>query len=206
MGKTGALGAVSKLKAVIILCSLALAGCATDAPPPPAQARIVLEPTDDAYRSAVQALSPAEQKILKKGLGFTIDTLVVAPAPVEIMPWSRKRPDTPLKVNIADYVRFLDVQPALSGGTRVNLATVRVLAGLTYDQATFDPVFRIQVEIEPATGSVTTLSALGAGPACARPADEYPPDSAKLTRSEEIAFMKAFLKTLLRINDVLQQA
>jgi hypothetical protein len=196
---------VSKFKAVILLCALSLAGCASDAPAPTAQGRIVLEPTDDAYKDAMQALTPAEQKILKKGLGFTIDTLVAAPAPVEIMPWSRKRPDTPLRVSISDYVRFLNLQPALNGGTRVNLATVRVLAGLTYDQAAFDPVFRIQVEIEPATGSVTTLSALGVGPACARPADEFPLESAKLTRSEEIAFMKAFLKTLLKINDVLQQ-
>jgi hypothetical protein len=206
MGKSGALGVVPKYKAVILLCALGLAGCASEAPVPATQARIVLEPTDDVYRSAVQTLSPAEQKALKAGLGFTIDTLVAAPAPVEIMAWSRKRPDTPLKVNISEYVRFLDLQPALKGGTRVNLATVRVLAGLTYDQATFDPVFRIQVEIEPATGSVTTLSALGTGPACARPVDEFPPDSAKLTQSEEIAFMKAFLKTLLKINDVLQQA
>jgi hypothetical protein len=121
------------------------------------------------------------------------------------MTWSRKRPDTPLVVNISDFVRYLDLQPALGGGTRVNVVTARVLAGLTYEQATFDPVFRIQAEIEPANSSVTTVTALGVGPTCSRPGDEFPLASAKLTESEEIAFMKAFLRTLLKINDQLQQ-
>jgi hypothetical protein len=209
-GKSGALRGVSKIKAVIlVLSALGLAGCATEVsnskPPAAAQSRIVLEPSDDAYRSAMQSLTPAQQKILKKGLGFTVDTLLSAPTQVETMTWSRKRPDTPLVVNISDFVRYLDLQPALGGGTRVNVVTARVLAGLTYEQATFDPVFRIQAEIEPANSSVTTVTALGVGPTCSRPGDEFPLASAKLTESEEIAFMKAFLRTLLKINDQLQQ-
>ncbi len=203
---------MSKIKAVILaLGALGLAGCATEvskspAPAPaPAPSRIVLEPSDDAYKGALQSLSPAEQKLFKKGLRFTVDTLLAAPTPVESMTWSRKRPDTPLVVNISDFVRYMDLQPALAGGTRVNVVTARVLAGLTYDQATFDPVFRIQAEIEPPNSSVTTVTALGVGPVCKRPADEFPLDSAKLTQSEEIAFMKAFLKTLLKINDQLEQ-
>jgi hypothetical protein len=201
---------VSTAKAVIlVLGALSLAGCASEAAksraPAPAPVRIVLEPSDDAYKSAMQSLTPSEQKILKKGLGFTVDTLLAAPTPVETMTWSRKRPDTPLLVNISDFVRYLDLQPALGGGTRVNVVTARVLAGLTYDQATFDPVFRIQAEVEPSNSGVTTVTALGVGPACKRPADEFPLDSPKLTQSEEIAFMKAFLRTLLKINDQLQQ-
>jgi hypothetical protein len=208
-GKSGPLGGVSKSLALLIAASaLCLAGCASKSPQPAAAApaRIVLEPSDDAYRGALEALSAPEQKTLKKGLGFTVDTLLKAPTPVETMVWSRRRPDTPLAVNISDFVRYVDQQQGLRGGTRVNLATARVLAGLTYDDATFDPVFRIQVEVEPASGSVMTATALGAGPACARPADEFPMGSPKLTRSEEVAFMKAFLRTLLTINDQLQQS
>jgi hypothetical protein len=207
-GKTGAFGGVSRLNAALALAaSLVLGGCASQAPAtnPQAPDRIDLEPSDASYKSAVESLTPAEQKALKKGLGFTVDTLLVAPTPVEVMTWSRRRPDTPLAVNISAFVRFLDQQPALGGGTRVNLATARVLAGLTYDQAVFDPVFRIQVEVEPSTGSVMTATAVGAGPKCSRPADESPPDSPKLVESEQIAFMKAFLKTLLKINQQLQQ-
>jgi hypothetical protein len=215
-GKTSALWSVSKSKSVLVLLgALGLAGCASVAPKSAASgatraagaapSRIVLEPSSDAYRSAVQSLTPAEQKILKKGMAFTVDNLIVAPTPIVSMAWSHRRADTPSTVNISDFVRFLDVQPALAGGARVNLVTARVLAGVTYDQATFDPVFRIQAEIEPANASVTTVSALGAGPICSRPADEFPPASAKLTRSEEIAFMKAFLKTLLKINAQLSQ-
>ncbi len=199
---------MSKFKAFILaLGALGLAGCASEASrsAAPAPTRIVLEPSDAAYKGAVQSLSPAEQKLLKKGLGFTVDTLLAAPTPVETMTWSRRRADTPLAVNISDFVRYMDLQPALSGGTRVNVVTARVLAGLTYDQATFDPVFRIQAEIEPPNANVTTVTALGTGPVCRRPADEFPADSARLTESEEIAFMKAFLKTLLKINDQLQQ-
>jgi hypothetical protein len=161
-------------------------------------------PSDDAYKAAVLSLSPMEQKVLKKGLGFMVDTLITSPTPIETMTWSRKRPDTPLSVSIADFVRYVDLQPALGGGARVNLATAKVLAGLTYDETTFDPVFRIVVEVAPSTSGVTTATALGAGPACRRPGDE-PPGSAALTRSEEIAFMKAFLRTLLKINQQLQQ-
>jgi hypothetical protein len=204
---------VPKLNALLIaLGALGLAGCASTTPGPPAPApasapvpgRIVLVPSDDAYKAAVQGLSPTEQKALKKGLGFMVDTLLTAPTPIETMAWSRKRPDTPLSVRIADFVRFVDLQPPLGGGTRVNLATARVLAGLTYDETTFDPVFRIVFEVEPSSSGVTTATALGAGPACRRPGDEFPPGSAALTRSEEIAFMKAFLRTLLKINAQLQ--
>jgi hypothetical protein len=207
-GKNGAFGGVSKLNALILaLGALCLAGCATEVSrsAAPVPSRIVLEPSDESYKDALLALTPTEQKILKKGMSFTIDTLLAAPTPIETMTWSRKRPDTPLWVNISDFVRYMDLQPALAGGTRVNVVTARVLAGLTYDQATFDPVFRIQAEIEPPNANVTTVTALGMGPACKRPADEFPLDSAKLTQSEEIAFMKAFLKTLLKINDQLQQ-
>jgi len=199
---------VSKLKTLLIaLGALCLAGCASTSTKPaaPAPVRIVLEPSDDAYKNAVQALSPAEQKVLKKGLGFMVDTLLTAPTPVETMAWSRKRTDTPLSVRIADFVRFVDLQPSLGGGTRVNLATAKVLAGLTYDEATFDPVFRIVVEVEPSTSGVMTATALGAGPACKRPGDEFPLGSSALARSEEIAFMKAFLRTLIKINEQLQQ-
>jgi hypothetical protein len=211
MEKKAALGGVSKLKALFIAAAaLCLAGCASEtsktasvAAPP---ARIVLEPSDSAYASAMKSLTPAEQKTLKKGLGFTVDTLIAAPTPVETMTWSRKRADTPSLVNISEFVRYLDLQPALGGGTRVNLATARVLAGLTYDQKTFDPVFRIQVEVEPSSGSVMTATALGAGPPCIRPDDEFPATSEKLVQSEQVAFMKAFLKTLLKINDQLQQS
>jgi hypothetical protein len=202
---------VSKTKAVIlILAALGFAGCATEVSSPKAATAapkpIVLEPSDDAYRAAMQGLSPAEQKILKKGLGFTVDTLLGAPTPVVSMTWSRKRADTPCVVNIGDFVRYLDLQPSLGGGTRVNVMAAKVLAGLTYDQSTFGPVFRIQAEIEPSSSSVTTVTGLGAGPACSRPGDEFPADSPKLIQSEEIAFMKAFLKTLLKINDQIQQS
>jgi hypothetical protein len=202
------LGRVPKLKALLLaLGCIGMAGCATKTSESAASApgRIILEPSDDAYKAAVLALSPAEQKALKKGLGFTVDTLLTSPTPIETMTWSRKRPDTPLSVTIADFVRYVDKQPSLVGGARVNLATAKVLAGLTYDETTFDPVFRIVVEVEPYTSGVTTATALGAGPACKRPGDESPPASAALTRSEEIAFMKAFLRTLLKINLQLQQ-
>jgi hypothetical protein len=211
MGNSGALGKVPKLNALIIaLAALGLAGCASTSPESasataPAPGRIVLVPSDDVFKAAVQDLSPTEQKVLKKGLGFTVDTLLTAPTPVETMAWSKKRPDTPVSVKIADYVRYVDLQPSLGGGTRVNLATARVLAGLTYDEATFNPVFRLVVEVEPSTSGVTTATGLGDGPACKRPGDESPPGSAALTRSEQIAFMKAFLKTLLKIKAQLLQ-
>lgn len=206
--KNGAFEAVSKLTPVIpLLCALLLAGCASEEAKreAPVPTRIVLEPSDAAYKGAMQSLTPAEQKTLKKGMAFMIDTLIASPTPIVTMPWSHKRSDTPTAVNISDFVRFIDLQPALVGGARVNMATAKVLAGLTYDDATFDPVFRIQAEIEHSNASVTFISALGAGPACKRPADEFPPASAKLTQSEQIAFMKAFLRTLLKINDELQQ-
>jgi hypothetical protein len=205
--KNGALGGVSKLNALFVaVAATYLAGCASEMPKTDAApARIVIEPSEESYKGALQSLSPSEQKILKKGLGFTIDTLISKPIPVETMAWSHKRPDTPLAVNISDFVRFLNLQPALGGGARVNLATARVLAGLTFEDSTFDPVFRIQAEVEPSNANVINVSALGAGPACSRPADEFPPDSPKLTQSEQIAFMKAFLRTLLRINDQIQQ-
>jgi hypothetical protein len=199
---------VPKLNALLIaLGALGLAGCASTMPEraAPVLSRIVLVPSDDAYSAAVRGLSPTEQRALKKGLGFMVDTLLTAPTPIETMAWSRKRPDTPLSVRIADFVRFVDRQAPLGGDTRVNLATARVLAGLTYDERTFDPVFRIVVEVEPSTSGVITATGLGSGPACSRPGDENPPGSAALTRSEEIAFMKAFLKTLLKINEELQQ-
>lgn len=201
---------MSQIKsALLLLAALGLAGCASEvsklAPPAAAPRRIVLEPSDDAYKGALQSLTAAEQKTLKKGLGFTIDTLLAAPTPVEPMAWSRKRTDTPTVVSISDFVRYLDLKPALGGGVRVNVLTARVLAGLTYEQATFDPVFRIQAEIAPSNSSVTTVTALGTGPVCNRADDEFPPASPKLTQSEEIAFMKALLRTLLKINDQLQQ-
>jgi hypothetical protein len=210
-GKKGAVERVPNLRTILLaLVALALAGCAAGPSGPAAAvmppARILLEPSDRAYASALESLTPAEQKTLKKGLGFTVDTLLSSPIPVQTMTWSRKRADSPAYVNISDFVRFLDLQPALAGGTRINLATARVLAGLTYDQATFDPVFRLEVEVEPATGNVMTATAIGAGPACARPADEFPLSSPKLTESEQVAFLKAFLRTLLKINDQLQQA
>jgi hypothetical protein len=199
---------VPKLNVLLIaLGSIGLAGCASTTNPTAAAqpARIVLVPSDDAYKSAVLALSPEEQKVLKKGLGFMLDTLLTAPTPIDTMTWSRKRPDTPVSVRIPDFVRYVDQQTPLGGGTRVNIATAKVLAGLTYDETTFDPVFRIMFEVAPSTSGVTTATALGAGPPCKRPVDETPPASAALTRSEEIAFMKAFLRTLLKINLQLQQ-
>jgi hypothetical protein len=198
---------VSSFKSLLIAaCALGLAGCAATDTKPAAAApvRISLEPSDDAYKGAVEGLSAPEQKLLKKGLGFTVDTLLRAPIPIETMTWSRKRTDTPLRVNISDYVRFVNLKQGLKGGTRVNLATARVLAGLTFDSATFNPVFRVQVEVEPSSGAVMTATAVGSGPACRRPADEVP-GSAALTRSEQVAIMKAFLKTLLRVNEQLQQ-
>lgn len=206
--KNGALVSVSKINAFILAVAvLGLAGCASEVSKQaaPAPARIVLEPSDASYLGALQRLTPAEQKILKKGLGFTIDTLISKPTPIVTMAWSHKRADTPTEVNISDFVRFLDLQPALGGGARVNLATARVLAGLTFEESSFRPVFRIQAEIEPSNASVITVSALGAGPACTRPADEFPPGSPNLTQSEQIAFMKAFLRALLKINDQVQQ-
>jgi hypothetical protein len=198
---------VSSFKSLLIAaCALCLAGCAATntKPAAPAPDRIALEPSDDAYEGAVEGLSPPEQKLLKKGLGFTVDTLLRAPTPIETMTWSRKRTDTPLRVNISDFVRFVNLKQGLKGGTRVNLAMARVLAGLTFEDTTFNPVFRIQVEAEPATGAVMTATAIGSGPACNRPGDESP-HSPGLTRSEQVAFMKAFLKTLLRVNEQLQQ-
>jgi hypothetical protein len=166
---------------------------------------IELVPSDDSFRSAVASLSPPEQKLLKKGLGFTVDTLLKAPTAVEPMAWSRRRPDSALHVNISDFVRYVNLQQGLAGGTRVNLATARVLAGFTMEDATFNPVFRIQVEVVPASGSVMTATAVGSGPACRRPGDEESPPTPGLTRSEEVAIMKAFLKTLLRIKEQLLQ-
>jgi hypothetical protein len=199
---------VPKTLALIIAASaLFLAGCSgvrTQASPP-AQGRIELLPSDESYKSAVASLSAPEQKLLKKGLGFTVDTLLKAPTEVEPMAWSRKRPDSPLHVNISAFVRYVNLQQGLGGGTRVNLATARVLAGFTFEDATFNPVFRIQVEVEPASGSVMNATAVGSGPACRRPGDEEP-GSPALARSEEAAFMKAFLKTLLRIQEQLLQA
>jgi hypothetical protein len=209
-GKKGALGGVSKNKAaIVILVALGLAGCASvdsksaasSAPP----TRIVLVPSDDAYRSAMQSLSAVEQKTLKKGLGFTVDTLLAAPTPIESMQWSRKRPDTPTVVDISEFVRFLDLQPAISGGARVNLATARVFAGINYETATLWPVFRIEVEVEPSNASVVSVSGFGSGPKISRSDGELPLASPQLTRSEDIAVMKAFLKTLLKINEQVQQ-
>ncbi len=192
---------------IIAACALCLAGCAATGTKPGAAApvRIVLEPSDDAYKAAVEGLPAPEQKLLKKGLGFTVDTLLKAPTPVEAMAWSRRRTDAPLRVNISDYVRYVNLKQGLAGGTRVNLATARVLAGLTFEDTTFNPVFRIQVEVEPSSGAVMTATAVGSGPACARPGDEVPKATAGLTRSEEVAFMRAFLRTLVRINVQLQQ-
>jgi hypothetical protein len=191
---------------LIAACALCLAGCAATATKPeaPVPQRIALEPSDDAYTEAVEGLPAPDQKLLKKGLGFTVDTLLRAPIPIETMTWSRKRTDTPLRVNLSDYVRFVNLKQGLKGGTRVNLATARVLAGLTFEDATFNPVFRVQVEFEPSSGAVMTATAVGSGPACRRPGDEVP-GSPGLTRSEQVAFMRAFLKTLLRVNEQLQQ-
>ena len=200
---------MSKPLALIIAASaLCLAGCAATGTKPaaPAPERIALEPSDDAYKAAMAGLTEPEQKLIKKGLGFTVDTLLKAPTPVESMTWSRKRADTPLRVNISDYVRFVNLKQGLAGGNRVNLATARVLAGLTFEDATFNPVFRIQVEVEPSSGSVMYATAVGSGPACQRPGDELAHASPGLTRSEEVAFMRSFLKTLLRINLQLQQS
>jgi hypothetical protein len=206
-GKNGPLGGVSSIKTLLIAaCALCLAGCASTGTKsaPSLPDRIALKPSDDAYKVAMESLSAPEQGLLKKGLGFTVDTLLKAPIPIETMTWSRRRADTPLSVNLSDFVRFVNLKQGLKGGTRANLAMARVLAGLTFDSATFNPVFRIQVEVEPSSGAVMTATAVGSGPACRRPGDEAP-GSPGLTRSEQIAFMKAFLKTLLRVNEQLQQ-
>jgi hypothetical protein len=201
---------VVKLTAIILAVgALGLAGCAThvarsnavEAPPP----RIVLKPSDDAFAGAVKSLTASEQATLKKGLGFSVDTLIITPTTVDTMPWSRKRPDTPVRVNIADFVRFLDLQPPLAGSARVNIATARVYAGLNYGDATFDPVFRIQMEVESTNAGVINISGFGVGPYVSRDTDEFSNASPKLTQSAQIAFMKAFLKALLKINEVVEQ-
>jgi hypothetical protein len=197
------------LSSMIVLGALALAGCATDVsrsvPAAPAASRIVLQPSDDAYQAAVRSLSPSERETFRKGLGFTVDTLVASPTTIESMPWSRRRPDTPAQVSISDFVRYIDQQPALKGPVRVNLAAAKVFAGVTYDESTFDPVFRIQVEVEPSSTAVVSVTGFGAGPTLSRQRDEFPLASPQLTQSAQIAFMKAFLKTLLKINDQVQQ-
>jgi len=199
-----------KLTAIILAVgAFGLAGCATNAartnPAEAPPARIVLKPSDDAFAGAVKSLTAEEQATLKKGLGFTVDTLIVTPTTVDSMPWSRKRPDTPVRVSIADFVRFLDLQPPLAGSARVNIATARVSAGLNYGGATFDPVFRIQMEVESTNAGVINISGFGVGPYVSRETDELSNASPKLTQSAQIAFMKAFLKALLKINEAVQQ-
>jgi hypothetical protein len=199
---------VPPLKAILVaLGSLGLAGCATHtASTGPAPARIVLAPSDEAFQEAIKSLSPAERAVIKKGMGFTVDTLVVKPTPVETMPWSRRRPETPSDVNIADFVRFLDRQPALKGPVRVNLSTARVLSGLTFDQEASDPVFRIQMEIVIPSATFVSVTGFGAGPVCKRHDDGSQPTQAEISKSAQVAFMKAILKTLLKINDQVLQS
>ena len=209
-GKRGALGGVPRIPAtLLVLAAHGLAGCASDTAGSragiPSASRIVLKPSDDAYRAALLSLTAPERETFKKGLGFTIDTLVASSTSIEKMAWSRGRPDTPSEVNISEFVRFLDQQPAIKGSARVNLATAKVFAGVVYSGETFDPVFRIQVEVEPSTTAVVSVTGFGAGPMVLRSGDESLPDSPQLTQSAQIAFMKAFLKTLLKINDQIQQ-
>jgi hypothetical protein len=207
--KNGALEKVTKIiSTLLVIGALGLAGCASDVAVnggTPAGSRIVLRPSDDSFRAALQSLSPTEREAFKKGLGFTIDTLVSAPTNIEKMAWSRGRADTPALVDICEYVRYLDQQPALKGPARVNVATAKVFAGVVYDEKTFDPVFRIQAEVEPASAAVVSVTGFGAGPMCSRDGDDALPASPQLTHSAQVAFMKAFLKTLLKINDQLQQ-
>lgn len=204
------MGKVTKIiSTLLVLGALGMAGCASDVARsggPAIGRRIVLKPSDDTYQAALQSLSPAEREAFKKGLGFTIDTLVSAPTSIERMAWSRGRADTPALVDISEYVRYLDQQPALKGPARVNVATAKVFAGVVFDEKTFDPVFRIQAEVEPASAAVVSVTGFGAGPTCRRDGDDALPASPQLTQSAQIAFMKAFLKTLLKINDQLQQS
>ncbi|HEY1847598.1 MAG TPA: hypothetical protein VGG37_00265 [Opitutaceae bacterium] len=191
--------------AAILTAFAALAGCAGPGPDAGAKpARIVLRPTEDSYRSAVEELSPAERAVVKKGFGFTVDTLLNAPTPVETMTWSHVRADTPASVDISAFVRFLDAQSALSGAVRVNLATARVLAGITHESDTFTPVFKIQAEVVPSNTGTVSITAVGGGPVCKR-SRESMLDSTEITQSEQVAFMKALLKTLLRVNTQLRQ-
>ena len=205
------MGKVPHCKSILAaLGALCLAGCAS-APAPTGSAsaavpsRIVLAPSDDAYQEALKGLSKPEREIFKKGMGFTVDTLVAKPTPVESMPWSRKQPETPAQVNIAEFVRFIDRQPSLKGPVRVNLSTAKVLAGLTYNQEASDPVFRIQMEIVVPNASFVSVTGFGAGPACRRHDDGSPPTPPEIARSAQVAFMKAFLKTLLQINEQVLQ-
>jgi hypothetical protein len=194
---------------ILVVGALGLAGCATTAArsgsPAAAPTRIVLRPSDEAYRGAMSGLTQAEQAVIKKGLGFSVDTLIVTPTVVGAMPWSHKRPDIPVQVSISDFVRYLDLQPALAGSARVNIATARVYAGLSFSDTNFDPVFRIQMEVESTNAGVINVSGFGGGPVCNRPQDEYPLASEQLTQSAQIAFMKAFLKALLKVNEAVQQ-
>ena len=194
-------------KAILLAIGLlGLVGCASHtASTGIAASRIVLAPSDDAYQDAIKSLSPSERAIFKKGMGFMVDTLVVKPTSVESMPWSRKRPEMPERVNIADFVRFLDRQAALKGPVRVNLSTAKVLAGLTYNQEASDPVFRIQIEVVIPAASFVSVTGFGAGPLCKRHDDGSPPTPAELSRSAQVAFMKAILKTLLQINQQVLQ-
>ena len=194
------------LRAAAILTSLAvLAGCAgpgQDGGPRPA--RIILHPSDDSFRSAVEELSPAEREVVKKGFGFTVDTLLKAPTQVETMAWSHARADSPADVDISAFVRFLDSQAALKGSVRVNLAAAKVYAGITHESDIFTPVFKIQAEVVPSNTGTVSITAVGGGPGCRR-SQEHVLGSAEVTKSEQIAFMKAMLKTLLRVNTQLQQ-
>jgi hypothetical protein len=191
--------------AVLIAASAALAGCAGPGPQAGARpARIVLRPTDESYRAAVQSLTPAEREVVKKGFGFTVDTLLNAPTPVETMAWSHVRADTPASVDISAFVRFLDAQAAVKGPVRVNLATAKVLAGITHESEFFTPVFKIQAEVVPSNTGIVSITSVGGGPECSR-AQEGALDSAEISQSEQVAFMKALLKTLLRVNAQLEQ-
>ncbi len=196
------------LSAALALAAGGLAGCATQtsSAPAPHSSRIVLKPTDEAFRGAMLGLSAAEQATIRKGLGFTVDTLLHAPVAVDRMQWSRVRPDTPLEVNISDFVRYFDLQPAARGPGRVNIAAARVFAGVNYSQSTFGPVFSIQMEVESSNATVVNISGFGGGPLLDRPGDETPLASPRIEQSAEIAFMKAFLKALLKVNEQVLQS
>jgi hypothetical protein len=193
---------MKRLAALVAACALGLAGCA-GAPGSDGlaakPAHVSLSPSDEAYNQALKNLTKSEQRRLKAGLGFTLDTLLSKPVPIDLMAWSHRRQDGPRSVDIGGYVRFLDGQKLVGGNVRVNLATARVSTGVTHESKTFAPAFKIQIEVEPSNSAVMSVTASASGLPCNKAMEDLL-DTKEFSGSEQVAFMTALLRTLLKVN------